>query len=1081
MDDLPDSSRSTSPLEIRTLGGLAIRRDGEPASGFVSQKVRALLVYLACTARPQARMLLADLFWPELSEDRALANLRVALNNLRQVAGPHLDITRENVSVRPDRRPYLDAAEFETRLRAALTPGGIDDQTVLEDTLALYQGDFLQGFYVDSAGFEQWASLERDRLRFLFFNAVDRLIEGALARQDFATGAALAARVLQIDPLREETHRHLMRALAYSGQRAAALAQYRTCERLLRDELNTVPSMETTRLHERLLVGDVPPPDERDSATRPLKLTCNLPPQPLSFVGRESEIADLSTKLSEPDCRLITIVGAGGCGKTRLAIEVARRHANDFEDGAFFVPLASVTTAETLIATIASALGLRFQEGQTSPRDELLDYLGERHLLLVLDNFEQLVHAAGSIEEILANAPNCQLLLTSRRALNLSWEWPFWLAGMSHPESAETDRLETYSAVQLFVERGRRVRPAFTHRDDPAGIVQICRLVEGLPLGIEIAASWLRIMSCQQIMQALTELEVTYAPAEPRHRSLRALFENAWQRLSEAEQRMIMRLSVFRGGFHLDAAEAVASIPVTALASLVNQSLVSANHLTRRFDMHQLFRDFAYERLRTYPAEERLALERHAQYYLGMLHAFEHPPDGAQAQITLEAILPDIDNLRAAWHWAQDHHRFDLIASSCAGLGHVYALAGYHHEALATFRRALCNLDNVPPSGERDGLELALSMCLVPATVVVCGWTSDKVQQAAEHVRMLATRLDTPQELFQILLILSLFYGNEEWDRSQCIAEEALELAQQFDRSAEIMALATLETSLMFTGSFARALEKAERVMSLAKTDMNPGSDTFLGVDLEISSLSHVSYVRCLLGYPEQGLQGIAAALRLAQALEAPTAQAFALGFSGLCHQFLDMPDTLEAIAAALEAVATEHGLQHWHPFPPGFRGSALLQRGKYEAGIDLLLEALRMARAQGNLHLVPLRLAELAWAHANTGRVKEGLAQITEAEAVVEKTGERQHTAEIGRIHGDILRLTGNRHGAEKQHQRAIAIARQQNARLLELRAAMSLCRLLFEDGRASEAHPTLGAVLAGFTEGLEIPLLAEAQALVR
>jgi len=1079
MDGLPEASRSTSPLEIQTLGGLAIRQNGQAVEGFVSQKVRGLLVYLACTGRPQPRMLLAELFWPELSEDRALANLRVALNNLRRVAGAHLSITRESVLVVPECRPHLDAAEFEARLRAALTTGEIAAPATLEDALALYQGDFLQGFYVDSASFEQWASLERDRLRFLFFTAADRLIEQLLAEGNYPAGAALASRVLQIDPLREETHRQLMRLLAHSGQRAAALAQYHTCERLLRDELNSVPSRETTRLYERLQGSDVPLPAAHESDLAPAALSRHLPPQPLSFVGRESEIAELSVKLSEPDCRLITIVGPGGCGKTRLAVEVARRTANDFQDGVFFVPLASVTTADTLIAAIASALGLRFREGTTLPRDELLEYIRGRHLLLLLDNFEQLVHAVDVIEDILTSAPGCKLLVTSRQVLNLSWEWPFWLAGMPYPECAGTDHLDTYSAVQLFVERARRVRHGFSHRDDPAGIVQICRMVEGLPLGIEIAASWLRIMSCQQIAQTLTELEVTYSPVETRHRSLRALFENAWQRLSEPEQRMIMRLSVFRGGFRLEAAEAVASTTLTALAALVNQSLVRANHLSGRFDMHQLFQDFAQERLRAFPSEEQLARERHARTYLGMLHAFEHLPEDGQPRISFEDILPDIDNLRAAWEWAVTHRRVDLISQGCAGLGNIYALAGYHHEALATFQDALRTLDNLPPSGERDRLELALSMCLVPPTVVVRGWTSDAARQAAEHARGLATRLDAHQELFQILLILSLFYGNEEWDRSQRIAEEALELAQRFDRSAEIMARATLETSLMFTGNFVRALEQAERVMSLAETDKSPDSNTFLGVDLEITSLSHASYVRCLLGYPEQGLGGIAAALRRAQALEAPTAQAFALGFSGLCYLFLDLPDALETIAAALEAIAKEHGLQHWLPFPPGFRGSALLRRGDLDAGMDLIQESLRIARTQGNLHIVPLRLAELGWAYGQAGRVMEGLAEIAKAETTAEKTGERQHEAELCRISGELLRLNGDKRGAEQRLQQAIAIAQQQNARLLELRATMSLCRLLSEAGRASEAILTLSAVLAWFSEGLELPPLMEARAL--
>ena len=1078
MDHRREKPAVNNLLEIRTLGSVAIRCGGQPVEGFKSQKVRAMLIYFTCTARPQPRMVLAELFWPELSEDRALANLRVALNNLRQTVGSYIHITRENAMVRPGRSPYLDSVDFEDRVTAALSTAGITSEDVVKDALALYRGDFLDGFYIDSAGFEDWVSLERERLRFLFFYASDRLIDYSLAEGKYPLGVEMAARALQIDPLREETHRQLMVVLAQSGQRTAALDQYHTCQRLLKDELDTAPSAETTHLYESLQLGDGSAPRAGSGQSAAAIRLPDLPPQPFSFVGRTSELTTLLKQLDEPACHLISILGPGGCGKTRLAVEVARRKADAFKDGVFFVALASVDTAETLVTSIANALGLRFQEGKTAPRDELLEYLSARQMLVLLDNFEQLVHAVDVITAIPMHAPDCKLLVTSRQALNLTWEWQFWLTGMNYPQSAAIEYLESYSAVQLFVERARRIRHAFTYHDDAAGIVQICQMVEGMPLGIEIAASWLRVMSCQQIAKELTRLEVPYEPVETRHRSLRALFENAWQRLSNSEQHTIMQLSVFRGGFRREAAEAVALTPVSILTAMVNQSVVNVNYLTRRFNMHPLFRDFVHEQLRVLDSEEQIVLERHASYYLAMINTLQTRLDDGRPCLTSEDILPEIDNLRAAWQWAVAHQRFDLISDSCKNLGALYSFAGLHHETLATFQDALRALACTPPSSDRDRLELALTMCLVQPSVVVLGWTSPEVARVAEQARMLATRLDKQYTRFQILLILSLFYGNAEWDRSLQVAEEALIIAQQSDTYEEIMARVTLETPLIFTGKYTLALEQTEHVLALADHDETSGSNTFLGVDPVSAALVHSGYIRCMLGHADQGLQSITAALRRAQSLEPSTATALGLGFTGLCYEFLGMSDKLDTIAAALEVEVNAHGFQHFAPFPAAFRGSALIQRRDFQAGIQQIEAALRISSTHGNLHTVPLRLAELGWAYANIGCVDQGLAELTKAEELSEKTGERQHQAEIFRLRGELLKLRGDRANAESSFQQAIMLARRQDARLLELWATLSLCRLLQEDERASEAHGILSAIFDWFSKGLDAPVLAMAHA---
>ena len=697
-------------LRIHTLGSLTISIDDTPVTGFDSRKVQALLVYLACTQHTYPREVLAEMFWEERTQSQALSNLRVALTSLRQTVSPFVTITRETVGIDTASEIWLDAAAFEAQL-----DGDASNIARLSDAVALYQSDFLAGFYVDSSAFEEWSTRERERLRLRAMNVLDALVTAHRASSDYQTGLARANQLLTLDPLRETTYQHLMQLLALSGEREAALAQYTACRAMLAKEFGVHPTPETIALHERIQAGQLVP----ESAVPPSLPTQepviepawqrprhNLPVQATSFVGREEDIVTITERLWNPDCRLLTLVGPGGMGKTRLALAVAELLVDTFAHGAFFVPLAPLTKPDEILSTMATALQFQFYSGQETAEQQLLNFLHEKEILLVLDNFEHLLDGVGIVDRILSTASKITVLATSRQSLALGWEWLYEVHGMLHPADANTGTLEDYSAVRLFVERARRVQSGFRLADERESVTRICQLVEGMPLGVEIAAAWLRLMPAEAIAAELLDLETLQRDVPERHYSLRALFDHTWQHLTPSEQSAFMQISVFRGGFTHSAAEAVAGATLPRLAALVNKSLLYCDPDTGRYAVHELLRQYAAQQLeasRQYDA----ARDAHGAYYLHALQAREADLKTDRQSAAIHDITTDLENVRAAWQWAIDGHDIDQIDATLDALWLYCLVCGAVLVGDALFGLAAARLERTPQAHVTLGRVLA--------------------------------------------------------------------------------------------------------------------------------------------------------------------------------------------------------------------------------------------------------------------------------------------------------------------------------------------------------------------------------------
>ncbi len=584
------------------MGTIQITRDGEPVRGFESRKTLALACYLAVRAQPVSRADLANLFWGDKTEAQARANLSRVLYNLTNLFPHTLDANREAIQLKPHAFT-LDCAEFEL-------VRGRGDAESLAQAAQLYRGEFMAGVYLDDCpDFEIWLVQARERWQQRIVSVLECLSDYYARRGEFQTALPFAARLLEIEPWREQAHRQMMQLLARTGQRSAALQQYETARRVLAQEFNLAPSAETNALYEKIRAQQIAPQSAPPH---------NLPVQLSTFFGRETELARIAARLNNPDCRLLTLVGAGGMGKTRLAIETGKNVLHSFSDGVFFVPLAPIGAgqAEFIFAAIARALRIPFKR-EREPITRLLQFLRGRQILFLLDNFEHLLggdeHADGAarVLELLQNAPDVKILVTSRHVLNAQAEWVTRVEGLSYPTTAPRDEAElvSYNAARMFVERARQVDEQLVlDASAIAAITRICARVEGMPLALELAAARLPMMSLEQIAARLEETfrllasENTTAPR--RHRTLQALFDWSYDLLSEPERELFRRLSILANGWDLKAVENPGSAcgldnAFELLQLLIQKSLVLVDVTARppRYRMLEPIRQYALEKL----------------------------------------------------------------------------------------------------------------------------------------------------------------------------------------------------------------------------------------------------------------------------------------------------------------------------------------------------------------------------------------------------------------------------------------------------------------------------------------------------
>jgi predicted ATPase/DNA-binding SARP family transcriptional activator len=710
-------------LVINLLGDFKVQIDRQPVE-ISSRPARTLLAFLLLNrAAVQSRERIAGLFWPDVLESSARQNLRSAIYTLSKAIGKeYLIVDHGSIGFNADAPHQLDIDR--------LTAGSGADLDSLIESVSVYQGELLAGFD------EDWVMLERERLRSVYELHMQTLLDHLAAAERWEEMITWAERWISFGYIPEPAFRALMIAHAGRSDMAAMASAYRRCIESLQTYLDVPPSHETEQLFRQLSqkAAAQPAPSAQPvvvsqpslapaSASGAHAGAHTLPEMGTSFVGREKEVQEIRQLLTvEPECRLLTLTGPGGIGKTRLSVEAVS--SIDFPDGVWFLPLVSVQDVEALVNRLTKMLGVLHGDTE-SPEFCLFQFLKECRLLLVLDNFEHLLpqhpsqhapHGAASfVSELVRQNPGVKVLITSRERLNLRSEWIYPISG-----------LQIEQAVQLFLQRARQVRRGGLSGDqDVEAAWRICEMVGGLPLAVELAAAWANVLTYEQIaaeiQQGLEILSTQLSDVPSRHQKMEVIFDASWSRLEHEEKLFFRRLAVFEGSFNRQAAEQIviaqgrtgppsqspSTQAIVFLAKLVEKSFLQ-QIASDRYKLHELFRQYSLRRLAESDEEERVR-DLHARYYLARLASFEPVLKKSDQHQVLDQITEDYDNFLAGWYCAANNGLIDLMTEAIEVLWLYFSMRRYSLELHKLMQQTLLNLQESPAGmqdpDKRDTLE----------------------------------------------------------------------------------------------------------------------------------------------------------------------------------------------------------------------------------------------------------------------------------------------------------------------------------------------------------------------------------------
>jgi predicted ATPase/DNA-binding CsgD family transcriptional regulator len=733
-----------------------------------------------------------------------------------------------------------------------------------------------------------------------------------------------------------------------------------------------------------------------EAAARP---TYNLPRPATMLLGRERELVELEELLLDGRTRIVSIIGPGGMGKTRLALEVAHRLNGRFTDGASFVPLAPLQTGDSIIPAIAQSLHFTFQSGSQDEKTQLLNFLREKKLLIILDNFEHLIDGAPLLPEIAEAAPKLKMVVTSREKLKLQIEQLYPLESLPLLNWETAEQAEQDPVVRLFLEYGRRVRPNFELQTvELDSLRQILQLLGRMPLAIILASAWLELLTLSEIAAEIQKnldfLEADYQDLPGRQHSMRTVFNASWNQLNEAEQKIFSALSVFRGGFTLDAARKVVGAAPGILLGLVSRSLLSRDE-NGQFQFHELLRQFAAESLTLSPTYEAAVRDNHSGYYLNLLEASESELKGANSENIIELIKTNIDNIYEAWNRAVKEERFLQLAPAAFSLTHFSHRSGRYRQTLAAFSQSASRIKQyLAQTADADPATIAVQIRLLAYQCELHERLGDVNQAAAcghealsllERTELKSFDVRYEKALSQCRLGWAYGFLEDRFDEAKALLVESLAL---FERLEDAWQIAYTNYLLGGIGLRSANFEEADRrhrkavqlFKELGNRPMFANAQMLVGFGLP------------LLGEMEEGEALMRSSLAVFRELGEHDFAAMTLTL--LSETVIYQGNFQEARALAANAMA-EHqrlGQNYWFTGDKNKWGWATLHLGDYEMVLDQAHSIFDYARVNNAKMMIGTAHSQAGDAWLTKLKLDKALEHLKASAAVLREIGSRDY-----------------------------------------------------------------------------------------
>jgi predicted ATPase/class 3 adenylate cyclase len=823
----------------------------------------------------------------------------------------------------------------------------------------------------------------------------------------------------------------------------------------------------------------------------------NLPTQTSEFLGREAQLSSIRDLLDSAGVRLLTLTGPGGIGKTRLALQGAADQIDRFENGVYFVDLSPVRDPEAAFEAVIRAVGLT-GTSDDGVLEVLKRQLPTKHVLLLLDNFEQVMDAAEGVADLLQHCARLKVLVTSREALRVRGEHLLAVPPLSLPNGtgaqASAETVSAYDAVRLLVERAREAQPSFVLTDDnAAAVAEISARLDGLPLAIELAAARLKLFSPDELRDRLrSRLELLgRGPRDlpARQRTLRSTIEWSYELLDEEEQAIFALLSVF-SPTRVEAVEDVVARlgslgdadVVDRLASLVDKSLVRSEEGPgpQRLSMLETIREYAAEHLEDQPELGIAARQAHAEYFSEFAESRRGDLYGPEREATLDELAAELGNLLTAWrHWV-DGRDLEQLEKLLDVLWVLHDARGWYHATLELTNDLLGVLSTVPSTPDRAREEITLRAALARGLMAIRGYTQE-VEEAYNTALELSEQAgELPRRLPVLRSLASFHLYRGEFDKAAVVGRELLELAQQQgDEGLQVEGHLVVGSSGLFRADVAAGLEHLDRAIALFDPQQHQSGPLRLGPSSGVVSYTTSAFVLWLLGYPDQAAERAERGVELAAQLNHPVTLAYTLfhvGFLDLSRGELEL--ARERGGRVLE-IAEEHDYQIWRALALVLQGASMTGLARPEEGLARIDDGIALYQGLRTPPVFwPLLNSVRARGFALGGRPADGLPLIDEA---IEMTGEDNFLyPEFALLKGDLLLALADADEAERWFQSAFDAAGTSGARTPQLRAATRLTRLSRAAGRQPDGTDMLRGVYATLTEGFGTRDLAEARAIL-